>query len=145
MHINKKYIWLFLLGLFAGTIVNTWYYQKYSGKVVKYWVEPKELNYYDKPYRDYRYILSIVETTRAVGLFSTREYHYDIFISKHSVKHELDMMYGHYKEYGFGGNRKEVKDSLDKCSVRWEKNGIWFIDDTEHKLFFPKSSFMGGR
>jgi len=140
-----KFIKLVLLTFFFSAIINILYYQDYSGKVLKYWIEPKELNYYDKQKRDYSYRLSVIETTRAIGFLTTKERHYQIFISKQSVKPELDMMYGHYKEYGFEGNREEVEQKLEKCNVLWVQKGIWFIDDTGHKLFFPKKSFMGGR
>ena len=140
-----KFIKIVLLTFFFSLLINILYYQDYSGKVLKYWIEPKELNYYDKQERDYRYRVSVIETTRATGFFTTRKRHYQIFISKQSVKPELDMMYGHYKEYGLEGTRKEVQQKLDKCDVRWEEKGVWFIDNTGHKLFFPKASFMGGR
>ena len=116
------------------------YYSDYSGKVLKYWVQPNTVKYGELKYR-----LLVVETTRAIGLFTTRERHYEVFISKQSVKPELDMMYGHHKEYGFGGDNEEVKKLLNQCQVRWEKEGVWFIEPDGHKLFFPKSTFMGGR
>ncbi len=140
MNIDKKYFGIFGWSLFFTVIINVWYYQDDSGKTLKYWVQEEK-----QKYNDHRYRLSVIETTRATGFFTTRERHYEVFISKQSVKPELDMMYGHYKEYGFEGNRKEVQEALEKCSVRWEKDGVWFVDDTGHRLFFPKETFMGGR
>lgn len=140
-----KFIKMVLLTFFFSVLINILYYQDYSGKVLKYWIEPTELNYYNKQERDYRYRVSVIETTRATGFFTSGEYHYQIFISKQSVKPELDMMYGHYKEYGLEGTREEVKQILEKCDVHWEVSGVWFVDNTGHKLFFPKSTFMGGR
>jgi len=140
MNIDKKYFHIFGWSLFFSVIINVWYYQDYSGKTLKCWVQEEKQKYYD-----HRYRLSVIETTRATGLFTTRERHYEVFISKQSVKPELDMMFGHYKEYGFEGNGKEVQEALEKCSVRWEKDGVWFVDDTGHRLFFPKETFMGGR
>jgi len=140
MNIDKKYFYIFGWSFFFAVIINVWYYQDYSGKTLKYWVQEDNPKYYD-----HRYRLSVIETTRATGLFTTKERHYQIFISKQSVKPELDMMYGHYKEYGFEGNRKKVEETLENCSVRWGKGGVWFVDDTGHRLFFPKETFMGGR
>jgi len=92
-----------------------------------------------------KYRLSVIETTRATGLFVIDERHYEIFISKQSVKLELDMMYGYYKECGFGTDKEGVKVLLEQCKVVWEEDGVWFIEPIGHKLFFPKKSFMGGR
>ena len=134
-----------LLSFFFSVLINILYCQDYSGKVLKYWIEPKELNYYDKQERDYRYRVSVIETTRSIGFFTTQERHYEIIISKQSVKPELDMMYGHHKVYGLEGTEEEVRQILKKCDVQWEVSGVWFVDNTGHKLFFPKSTFMGGR
>jgi len=121
------------------------YYTDYSGKILKYWVEPKELNYYNKQQRDYRYRLSVVETTRKMGFFNINQRHYEIFISKQSVKPELDVMYGHYKEYGLEGDKEELERVLSQSHVEWKEDGVWFVEPDGHRLFFPKSSFMGGR
>ena len=116
------------------------YYTNSSHKTLKYWVQPDTVQY-----GEFRYRLSVVETTRVPNLLFMPLYHHEIFISKQSVKPELDMMYGHYKEYGFEGEQENIKELLSQCQVRWEENGVWFIEPDGHKLFFPKSTFMGGR
>jgi len=39
---------------------------------------------------------------------------------------------------------KKIKN-LNQCRVEWENDGVWFIEPDGHKLFFPKSSFLGER
>jgi len=131
----KFFSFILLIGLYL-------YSTNYSGKTLKYWVQPQNIHYGND---DITYLLSVVETTRVLGIFLANDRHHEIFISKQSVKPELDMMYGHYKEYGFIGDTEEVKKHLSRCRVTWEKEGVWFIEPDGHKLFFPKSSFMGGR
>jgi len=118
------------------------YCTDYSGKTLKYWVQPKDIHYGSD---NITYRLSVVETTRVLGVFLANNRHHKIFISKQSVKPELDMMYGHYKEYGFIGDAEDVKKNLSRCRVEWGNDGVWFIEPNGHKLFFPKSSFIGGR
>ena len=120
--------------------VHLLYYTNNSHKTLKYWVQPDTVQY-----GEFRYRLSVVETTRVPNLLFMPLYHHEIFISKQSVKPELDMMYGHFKEYGFEGDEEEIKEHLDRCQVRWEEEGVWFIESDGHKLFFQKSTFMGGR
>ena len=118
------------------------YFTDYSGRVLKYWVQPLNIHYGSD---NITYRLSVVETTRELGLFFSKDRHHKIFISKQSVKPELDMMYGHYKEYGFIGDAEDVKKNLSQCHLEWKKEGVLFIEPDGHKLFFPKSSFLGGR
>jgi len=131
-----KYLFAFIVGV----VISFAYYNEHSGKVVHHWTAPKDMFYGDVHYR-----LSVIETTREVGLFVVEDRHYEIMISKQSVKPELDMMYGHYKEYGFGLDSSQIKNYLQKCDVIWEAGGVWFIEPDNHKIFFPKESFMGGR
>jgi len=116
------------------------YYTNNSHKTLKYWVQPDTVQY-----GEFRYRLSVVETTRVPNLLFMPLYHHEIFISKQSVKPEMDMMYGHYKEYGLEGEKEEITEHLDRCQVRWEEEGVWFVEPDGHKLFFPKSAFVGGR
>ena len=124
----------------AIVLFQFFYYNDNSGKTLKYWIQPDSVKY-----EKFRYRLSVLETTRAIGLFTETTRHHEIIISKQSVKPELDTMYGHYKEYGFEGEEDEIKVLLDQCQVRWKKEGVWFMEPDGHKLFFPKNTFMGGR
>jgi hypothetical protein len=135
-----RYLITILVTLIFALFISLNYYQSYSGKTIKFWTAPKDMFYGDVHYR-----LSVIETTREVRLFVVEDRHYEIMISKQSVKPELDMLYGHYKEYGFRLESSQIKSYLQKCDVIWEEGGVWFIEPDNHKLFFPKTSFMGGR
>ncbi len=133
------------LSLLFGWILNLYFFSA-SNKIIKYWVQPKDINYHD----DLFYRFSIVEQSNRkrdfldIINFGTYK-HYEVFISKQSVKPELDYMYGHYKEYGFKVDTDEILAYLEHCEVIWKKEGVWFVEPSGHKIFFPKKSFIGGR
>ena len=52
--------------------------------------------------------------------------------------------YGHYTVYRFH-NYSSSEDYFDRCSIEWTPDGVAILEPTGHKLFIPKSSFIGGR
>lgn len=52
--------------------------------------------------------------------------------------------YGHYTDYTFH-NYSSEDDYFTQCSAEWTPEGVAILEPTGHKLFIPKSAFIGGR
>ena len=143
MPLKKSTFQVFWRSLFIGLLIALWLEWPSSPEnVIKHWVQPADVSY-----GSYRYTLSIVRKNLINPVFSlfSGHRHYDIFISRTTSNPNEISLYGHRKEYGFRGNDDKVLESLERSSVAWEKDGIRFKEPSGHELFFPKSSFTGGR
>lgn len=144
MPLIKKTFQVFWLSLTLGLllcVVLTWP----SFKPIKQWEQPESVIYGGTQYQ-----LSIVEMglKNPISKFFVGSYrHHTILIPRKQPDNDTNFFghYGHYKEYGFRQNTKELFEYLDLCTVTWDKEGIWFIEPSGHRFFFPKSSFLGGR
>ncbi|MDC0435454.1 hypothetical protein OAM69_07450 [bacterium] len=143
MPLKKSSFQVFWRSLFIGLLIALWLEWPSSPEnVIKFWVQPADVSYGSS-----RYTLSIVQKNLINPVFSlfSGYRHYDIFISRSAANSKEISSYGHRKEYGFSGNGAKVLESLERSSVAWEKEGIRFKEPSGHELFFPKSSFVGGR
>jgi len=115
--------------------------------VLKYWVQPKTVDYGLYPYR-----LSILEKKSKLQIFKlwAKENQYKIVISKNNTKPELHFMLGHNKSYSLAESNKyspnwkdiDIEAYVKKCTVVWNNEGVFFIEPSGHKLFFPSVAFV---
>ncbi len=52
--------------------------------------------------------------------------------------------YGHMIDYSFTYN-SNLEDYINQSQAEWAQDGVTFVEQDGHRLFFPSSIFTGGR
>ena len=118
-----------------------------NDKLVKYWVQPKIVDYGKYPYR-----LSVIESESKLQFFKIgeKEKKYKIVISRNNTKPELHYMTGHNKSYSFSESNKynanwkdiKIRKYIERCKIVWSNKGIPIVEPSGHELFFPLAVFV---
>jgi hypothetical protein len=129
---------LLLVAIFAVVVscVATWFLNSRSDRVIKQWHQPKEVEY--KSFDPYT--LSVIEGAIDWNNLSFPRRHY-LFIGRGTESPS----YGHYLDYTFHAGFEEVDAYIGQSTVEWTSDGLTFVEASGHRLFVPKSMFIGGR
>lgn len=134
--LSKKTLAISGASIFFTVILFVWL-QRPSFKVIKSWEQPDSINYnsFDP------YFFNVVQDNVDLGhLPFSAPRNYFIYIGKESN----EITYGHIKNYSFEYNQN-IFEYLNRCTVRWNEDGVLFQEPSGHRLFIPKNSFIGGR
>jgi hypothetical protein len=83
------------------------------------------------------YTLTVYETSPLLSPWSR----YEVWVCK-----SADRTYGHATDYGLhiSSGRTRVQH-IEACTADWTPEGVTLTEPTGHRLFIPKSAFIGGR
>jgi len=134
-----RWVLLLIVATIFGVLVScaaTLLMNSPSNRVIKQWHQPKELDY--KSFDPYT--LSVVEGAIDWNNLDLRGRHY-LFIGRGTDAPS----YGHYHDYTFHAGIDDIDAYIGRSTVEWTAEGLTFVEATGHRLFFPKSMFVGGR
>jgi hypothetical protein len=87
------------------------------------------------------YCLSVIEITRPIDRFWLEQRRYYVFIGPGTGFPS----YGHVVEHDFFPGQKDRDTYIRNCTVTWTIDGVTLEQESGHRLFIPKKSFIGGR
>jgi hypothetical protein len=140
---SKFAIRVFLVcGLLASLVVLTlWLAHRQPLTVVAQWKQPDTITYDGLgPY----YLSVFKSDIDWRGFPLNLERRYSIYVGRDTGKpsygHEIDFTF-----YPMQSDQADVIIAIKNANAEWRSDGVTFITTSGHRLFIPKSMFIGGR
>ena len=110
-----------------------------SHRSVTHWDQPGAVSYDSHgPYAVY-----VLEgPAKWYPLFVAKKRRYYTVLVTHSEPFSED---GHRIDCDFQHGQNEPDDYIRSCTTEWTPDGVTLTQPTGHRLFIPKSAFIGGR
>lgn len=126
--------WL-VSSLIAGLII-TFFMIRPSHNVVAQWPQAANVQYHSfDPYS-----LSVIETGMDYFILPWHPT-YEIFVGRGTSADA----YGHSVRYSFHPEYTNREAHIRSSKVEWSPDGVTLIEGSGHRLFIPKTMFIGGR
>jgi hypothetical protein len=114
----------------AGTVLLVLCFFRWPARAGN-WVQPDEIDYGSfGPYS-----LTVWEVSPLLAPWPR----YEVWVTRRG-----DPYYGHATGYEFHNSTGD-EDYFDRCVVDWTPDGVAITEPSGHRLFIPKSAFVGGR